>query len=178
MLLEVHAPGFAWHPQGLLASVGPCCKTLLDLFRKAMDSLTPEARSRLMARIGGKGTKPELAVRSLLHRMGLRFRLHDRMLPGSPDIVLRRHRTVVFVHGCFWHRHGCRMTTTPKTRKEFWQQKFDANVARDERSERKLEELGWRVLVVWECETRDLIDLERRLGGFFFQGVDPSSTKP
>jgi DNA mismatch endonuclease, patch repair protein len=132
-----------------------------------MDSLTPEARSALMARIHGKETKPELAVRSLMHRMGLRFRLHDRGLPGTPDIVLRRYRAVVLVHGCFWHRHGCSMTTTPKTRTEFWQQKFDANKARDALSESKLSALGWRVLVVWECETRDLAKLERRLRRFF-----------
>jgi len=132
-----------------------------------MDPLTPEARSALMARIRGQGTKPELVVRSLLHRLGLRFRLHVRGLPGTPDIVLRRHQVAVFVHGCFWHRHGCVRTTMPKSRVEFWQQKFDANKARDVRSVSQLEAMNWRVLTVWECETRDLVKLEARLRRFF-----------
>ena len=116
--------------------------------------VSPE-RSRNMAAIRGKNTAPELAVRRILHAMGLRFRLHRKDLPGRPDIVLPRHRTVVFVHGCFWHRHeGCSYTTTPKTRQEFWQAKFDGNVARDRRNQADLVQLSWRVLVVWECELR------------------------
>jgi len=121
-----------------------------------------------MAAIHGKDTAPELAVRRILHAMGLRFRLHRKDLPGRPDIVLPRHRTVVFVHGCFWHRHeGCRYTTTPKTRLEFWQAKFDANVARDHRNRIALEEMGWRGLVVWECELRDAEALRDRLKAAF-----------
>lgn len=121
-------------------------------------------RSRNMAAIRGKNTAPELAVHRILHAMGLRFRLHRKDLPGRPDIVLPRHRTVVFVHGCFWHRHeGCRYTTTPKTRLAFWHAKFDENVARDHRNRIALEEMGWRVLVVWECELRDAEALHDRM---------------
>lgn len=121
-----------------------------------VDSLSVEARSRLMGRVRQRGTTPELAVRSALHRLGFRFTVHgplNRQLPGRPDIVLPRHRLVVFVHGCFWHRHaGCVKTTTPSTRAEFWQAKFSANTARDQRVAAALKALGWRVLVVWECD--------------------------
>lgn len=130
--------------------------------------LTSASRSRNMAAIRGKDTLPELNVRRMLHGLGLRFRLHRRDLPGRPDIVLPRHRTVVFVHGCFWHRHeGCRYTTTPKTRLAFWQAKFDANVARDHRNRVALEEMGWRVLVMWECELRNAEALRDRLKAAF-----------
>ncbi|WP_444448534.1 very short patch repair endonuclease [Pseudomonas kurunegalensis] len=109
-------------------------------------------------------TKPEVLVRKAMHALGLRFRLHAKSLPGSPDIVLAKHHAVVFVHGCFWHRHpGCKYATTPKTRQEFWIPKFEGNVARDARKEAQLQELGWRVLIVWECETRDLVALDVRL---------------
>lgn len=122
------------------------------------------ARSRNMSAIRGRNTSPELKVRSLLHGLGYRFRLHRRDLPGSPDIVLPRHRTVVFVHGCFWHRHpGCRYTTTPKTRADFWARKFEQNMERDERQQRQLREMGWTVMVIWECELRDLSALMQRL---------------
>jgi DNA mismatch endonuclease (patch repair protein) len=117
-----------------------------------------------MAAIRGKDTIPELTVRRMLHRMGLRFRLHCSDMPGRPDIVLPRHRTVVLVHGCFWHRHeGCPYTTVPKARQEFWLSKFEANVARDRRNQADLERLGWRVLVVWECELRRPDELVSRL---------------
>lgn len=117
-----------------------------------------------MRRVGRANTKPELIVRSLLHSFGLRFRLHRKSLPGSPDIVLSKHHTAIFVHGCFWHRHpGCKYATTPKTRQEFWIPKFEGNVARDARKEAQLQELGWRVLIVWECETKDLVALSVRL---------------
>ena len=120
-----------------------------------MDTLTPEERSKLMAKIRGKNTKPELAVRSLLHRAGYRFSLHRKDLPGKPDIVLRKYNTVVFVHGCFWHRHkNCKVASTPKSNVEFWQAKFDRNVANDKRHARKLREMGWHVLTVWECELK------------------------
>ena len=127
-----------------------------------------QTRSRNMAAIRGKDTAPELAIRRILHAMGMRFRLHRKDLPGSPDIVLPRHRTVVFVHGCFWHRHeGCRYTTTPKTRQEFWLAKFESNVFRDRRNQAKLKQLGWLVLVVWECELRKPEDLRRRIAEAF-----------
>ena len=111
-----------------------------------------------MSRIRGKDTKPERIVRSLLHRMGYRFTVNgpkNRKLPGRPDIVLPKYRTVVFVHGCYWHRHeGCRLAYNPKSRVEFWEKKFADNVARDERNEIRLKEAGWKVVVVWECEIR------------------------
>ena len=122
------------------------------------------ARSRNMAAIRGRNTSPERRVRSLLHGLGYRFRLHRRDLPGSPDIVLPKYRTVVFVHGCFWHRHpGCRYTTTPKTRADFWARKFEQNIERDERQQLQLREMGWSVMVIWECELRDLPSLTERL---------------
>jgi DNA mismatch endonuclease (patch repair protein) len=120
-----------------------------------MDSLTEERRGWNMSRIKGRDTKPELAVRSALHRLGFRFRLHRRDLPGTPDVTLPRHRTAVFVHGCYWHRHAdCAYAYRPKTRVAFWQSKFDANVKRDARNQRRLCKLGWRVLIVWECATK------------------------
>lgn len=109
-----------------------------------------------MSRIRGKDTKPELMLRSLLHRAGFRFRLHVPDLPGKPDIVLPKYRTVIFVHGCFWHRHdGCANATMPKTRPEFWQEKFRRTVERDHEKQTQLEDAGWRVLTVWECELKN-----------------------
>lgn len=108
-----------------------------------------------MSRIGGKDTALERTVRSMLHRMGYRFRIHHkRRLPGKPDVILPKHRIVVFAHGCFWHRHkGCKFSYTPKTRMKFWREKFEGNVERDRRVQRELRKLGWKVVVVWECET-------------------------
>lgn len=127
-----------------------------------------QSRSRNMAAIRGKNTAPELAIRRILHSMGLRFRLHRKDLPGSPDIVLPKHRIVVFVHGCFWHRHeGCKYSTIPKTRQEFWLSKFESNVVRDMRNQAELEQLGWRVLVVWECELRKPEALRSRIAEAF-----------
>lgn len=109
----------------------------------------------MMAGIGGKNTKPEVRVRSFLHRLGLRFRIHSAALPGRPDLVFPKYRAVVFVHGCFWHRHkGCRYAYTPKSNLPFWEKKFAENVARDARNARELRQAGWKVLTVWECETR------------------------
>ena len=120
-----------------------------------VDSLTSERRSWNMSRIRGRNTDPELRLRSLLHRAGFRFRLHAKQLPGSPDIVLPKYRTVVFVHGCFWHRHpGCRNATMPSTRREFWREKFDGNVSRDLRNQAALVAAGWTVLTIWECELK------------------------
>ena len=127
---------------------------------------SPE-RSALMARVGQKNTKPELIVRKLLHGLGYRYRLHRKNLPGTPDICFPTRKKVIFVHGCFWHRHeGCRRTTTPKTRTDFWEEKFRQNVARDQRKIDDLHQLGWNSLVVWECETEDKSKLESRLIDF------------
>lgn len=120
------------------------------------DTIDPATRSRVMSRIRGKNTAPEMRVRSYLHSRGLRFRLHSAKLPGRPDIVLPRWSAVILVHGCFWHRHpGCRFAYTPKSRQDFWERKFTENVARDQRSLEALQSAGWRVFVIWECETRD-----------------------
>ena len=126
--------------------------------------MTRQERSRMMSRIRAKNTKPERIVRSLLHRMGYRFRIHCAALPGKPDIVLAKHRTVIFVHGCFWHRHeGCKYAYTPKSRLRFWSRKFSRNVERHIEVQQELEGLGWRVFLVWECETVDLESLMLRL---------------
>lgn len=117
------------------------------------DRITPEHRSWNMSRIKGKDTKIEVKVRSWLFSKGFRFRKNDRRYPGTPDIVLPKYKTVIFINGCFWHRHeGCRYATTPKTRTEFWQEKFDRNVANDRKHKEELEAMGWNVIVIWECE--------------------------
>lgn len=119
------------------------------------DVVDPPTRSRMMAGIRGANTKPEIGLRRALHRHGFRFRLHDTRLPGRPDIVLPRYRAVIFVHGCFWHRHqGCHWCTTPTSRSDFWNAKFRSNVERDKRHLRSLQESGWRVATVWECALR------------------------
>lgn len=119
-----------------------------------MDTISKERRSWNMSRIRSTDTRPEKAVRSLLHRMGYRFRLHRKDLPGRPDIVLPKHRTAIFVHGCFWHRHRrCQYAYTPKSRRDFWENKFAGNLARDKKARQMLRRLGWRVIVIWECET-------------------------
>ena len=115
------------------------------------DIVSPETRSRMMSGIRGRHTRPELVVRSALHARGFRFRLHVSDLPGKPDLVFPKHRAVIQVHGCFWHRHGCAKTTTPSTNVEFWETKFHQNIERDIRAEANLEKLGWRVGLVWEC---------------------------
>ncbi len=118
-------------------------------------------RSRMMAAIGSKNSVPEVALRQALHARGLRYRLHVRALPGTPDIVFPRFRAVCFVHGCFWHRHsGCRYATTPATRLQFWEAKFLANVERDKRNQEDILESGWRVAIVWECALRGQVRAE------------------
>ncbi len=118
------------------------------------DRLSKARRSWNMSRIRGKNTAPEKIVRSLLHRMGCRFRLHCKNLPGHPDIVLRKYKTVIFVHGCFWHRHrGCKNCTTPTNRREWWLAKLNRNAARDKIHARALRKLGWRTIIIWECQT-------------------------
>lgn len=129
-----------------------------------MDRLSKEHRSWNMSRIRGKDTKPELIVRSVLHRMGYRFRVHVKGLPGTPDIVLPKYRTVIFVHGCFWHRHtACKNAYEPKGRSHFWSEKLKANVRRDERNEKALRKLGWYVTVIWECQLTSPRQIARRL---------------
>ena len=115
------------------------------------DLVSPAFRSRMMAGIRGKNTKPEMAIRRGLHNMGFRFRLHRKGLPGKPDLVFPRHQAVVFVHGCFWHGHGCSIFKWPASRREFWREKITANQMRDQNSSAHLVALGWRVCVVWEC---------------------------
>jgi len=125
------------------------------------DFLSPAERSDRMSRIRGKDTKPELALRKALHALGLRYRLHGAGLPGKPDIVFPRYRTVVLVHGCFWHRHaGCNIATTPKSKTEFWQEKFKKNVERDARVVTQLQTMGWKVITVWECELASISKLQ------------------
>lgn len=128
------------------------------------DVFTITKRTEVMSRIKSRDTQPERTVRSMLHRLGYRFRLHRADLPGKPDIVLPRYKTVIFVNGCFWHRHeGCRFAYTPKTRIDFWQKKFSENVFRDQRVQESLVASGWKVIVVWECELRDQAALGKRL---------------
>lgn len=136
------------------------------------DTLTPSERSARMARIRAKDTRPEWLVRRLIHGMGYRYRLHRRELPGCPDLVFPGRRKVIFVHGCFWHRHGkdCPLTRWPKSRMAFWRPKLTANHARDQRNQRALTALGWRWLVVWECELSDRDNLTMRIKAFLDGG--------
>ena len=116
-----------------------------------MDTVDKTTRSKIMSKVGQKNTGPEMKLRKSLHKIGLRYRLHDKRLPGSPDIVFPRFKAVLFVHGCFWHRHGCKATTTPSTNVDFWRKKFEENTARDRRHTEALLTAGWRVVVVWQC---------------------------
>lgn len=115
------------------------------------DVVNPETRSRMMSGIRGKNTKPEIIIRSQLHRLGFRFRIHNTKLPGKPDIVLKKYRAVIFIHGCFWHRHLCHLFKWPKTHPDFWKKKINNNHARDKKILDQLIELNWRICVVWEC---------------------------
>jgi DNA mismatch endonuclease (patch repair protein) len=132
-----------------------------------VDHVDQAKRSLIMAAVHSKNTKPELVVRKLVFGMGYRYRLHSAKLPGKPDLVFPGRHKVIFVHGCFWHRHkGCRYATSPKTRVDFWEAKFDANVARDQRTNRELKELGWSVLTVWQCQLKEPEKLARKLDDF------------
>ena len=149
---------------------GDACKEYLpehcfsSIYFPMADRFSKERRSLVMASVRSRDTKPELLVRSLLHRLGFRFRVNVTGLPGRPDIVLRRHQTTIFVHGCFWHRHkGCAKTTFPASNMKYWQDKFDSNIARDIRTAKHLRRLGWKVIVVWECELTNVGRLTRRL---------------
>lgn len=143
---------------------------------RSMDTLTKAERSERMGRVRAKNTRPELAVRQLLHGLGYRYRLHDTTLPGKPDIVFRRRRKAIFVHGCYWHRHpdpACKLARWPKSRLQFWKPKLLANRERDLANQAKLRDLGWRYLVVWECELQDAKALRTRLIDFM-EGSDGS----
>jgi DNA mismatch endonuclease (patch repair protein) len=136
-----------------------------------MDRISKERRSWNMSRIKSENTAPERSVRSALHRLGFRFRLHQKSLPGKPDIVLPRLKTVILVHGCFWHRHpSCVFAYVPKTRQAFWQRKFDENVARDQRVRGELRKSGQRVVVIWECQTTN----SARLAAIIKHALSPS----
>ena len=137
------------------------------------DTLTPAERSARMGRVRGRDSKPEMVVRRLVHAMGFRYRLHDRRLPGAPDLVLRGRRKAIFVHGCFWHRHpdpNCKLARMPKSRLDFWGPKLQGNRERDLRQQAALKALGWDFLVVWECELRDKEQLQNALFGFLEEG--------
>ena len=132
-----------------------------------VDSVDPTRRSEIMGRVRNKDTKPEMIVRRITHGLGYRYRLHYGKLPGRPDLVFPSRRKVIFVHGCFWHRHkGCRRATIPKTRTDSWIEKFEKNVARDRRVLSQLKKQGWKVLVIWECQTFKADRLEKRVRSF------------
>ncbi len=134
-----------------------------------MDTLSKAQRSERMSRVRGKDTKPELLVRRLVHGMGYRYRLHRRDLPGTPDLVFPGRRKVIFVHGCFWHRHpdpACKLARLPKSRTEFWLPKLEGNRARDIENAARLEGLGWEAMTIWECQLRDRDALEARVRRF------------
>jgi DNA mismatch endonuclease (patch repair protein) len=125
------------------------------------DKFTKQARSKIMAQVKSENTSPELAIRKLLHRLGYRFRLHRKDLPGKPDIVLPKYKTVIFVHGCFWHGHpGCKRAARPASNTDFWNKKLDRNIERDHKAREELEKLGWRVMTIWECEIKNAEKVE------------------
>ncbi len=133
-----------------------------------MDIVNRKTRSKMMASVRSKDTKPERKVRSLLHALGYRFRIHGKGLPGKPDIVLVKHKTVIFVNGCFWRQHfDCPKAKRPGTRKKFWDKKLDENIARDKRNLRELENLGWSPHIIWECQTKRDADLKREIDKIF-----------
>jgi DNA mismatch endonuclease, patch repair protein len=132
------------------------------------DNLTVEQRKKNMSAIKSRHTKPEIIVRSMLHRLGFRFRLHNKKLPGKPDIILPKYKTVIFVHGCFWHQHkGCKRSTIPKSNTNYWIPKLTGNVKRDVQHKSDLKNAGWNVAVVWECETKDTEKLAKKLENIF-----------
>ena len=137
------------------------------------DIFEREKRSEIMSRIRGRDTKPELVVRRIAHGLGFRYRLHRKDLPGCPDLVFPRYRAVIMVHGCFWHRHpDCKYAYSPKTRVQFWENKFKGNVVRDRRNELALSDRGWRTMVIWECETKDHESVAARVTSFLGE-ADP-----
>ncbi|MHA3690359.1 very short patch repair endonuclease [Akkermansia sp. AKK6] len=122
-----------------------------------MDVFSPEKRSQVMSRIRSKDTKPEKIIRSILHKMGFRFRINLKDLPGKPDIVLPKYKTIIFIHGCFWHQHeGCKIASKPKSNSEYWKSKFTRNIERDKRNQDDLRTMGYRIIVIWECEVKNI----------------------
>ena len=139
-----------------------------------VDIVSPQKRSWMMSRVRDRDTGPEILVRSMVHRMGFRFRLHRDDLPGKPDIVLPRHRKVIFVHGCFWHQHeGCPHSKRPSSRVEFWNSKLDDNIRRDRKNHEALAGLGWNILIVWECETQNPESMRKKLNRFLTASEKP-----
>ncbi len=135
-----------------------------------VDVFSEGKRRWIMGRVKGRDTRPEMLVRSLVHRMGFRFRVHRRDLPGNPDIVLPRHKKVIFIHGCFWHGHpGCPRSKRPTTNQAFWDRKLDGNVERDKRFQEQLVRMGWKVLVIWQCEMRVLDPLTMKVERFLYE---------
>ena len=130
------------------------------------DSRTPEQRRRIMQSVGAKDTKPELLLRKLISRLGFRYRLHGKKLPGTPDITFCGMKKVIFMHGCFWHAHGCEKGRAPKSRLRYWGPKLEANRDRDAKKNEQLRDLGWSVLTVWQCELKDLEGLKRKILDF------------
>lgn len=138
-----------------------------------VDSLSKSERSKRMSRVRGRDTKPEMLVRRIVHRMGFRYRLHDRKLPGSPDLVFKSRRKAIFVHGCFWHRHpdpDCRLARMPKSQLDFWRPKLEGNRERDLRNLSELEAIGWQYFIVWECELGHREQLQNKLLVFLTEG--------
>jgi len=135
---------------------------------KSYDPLTPELRSQRMGRVRNKNTKPELVIRRLVWSLGYRYRLHSRKLPGNPDVVFANRRKAIFIHGCFWHQHGgeCRQYRMPKSRLAFWLPKLEGNKERDIRNQQLLREMGWRFLIIWECELKHLDELAKAITEF------------
>ena len=155
-VLSGRVPWLGGDDQTLANKSSRLCALAVNLQPVNKDRLTKARRSWNMSRIRSKDTTPEKVARSMLHRMGYRFRLHGKKLPGRPDIVMAKHKTAIFVHGCFWHRHrGCKNCTTPTHRREWWLKKLEGNAARDKRHQAVLKKAGWRVLVIWECELGD-----------------------
>jgi DNA mismatch endonuclease (patch repair protein) len=160
-----------------LPAIRPCVHAIDPIQRAviAVDTLTVAERSERMSRIRSKDTKPEMLVRRLLHKLGYRYRLHRRDLPGIPDLVFPSRKKVIFVHGCFWHAHSrCSVANVPKSRRPFWRAKFSRNKRRDGSNERLLRRDGWHVFTVWECETKDMASLMLRLS----ECLGPPKTVP
>ena len=145
----------------------PSMRNSAPRLSKVIDTVDRKRRSEIMGRVRHKDTKPEMIVRRITHGLGFRYRLHSGKLPGRPDLVFPARKKVIFVHGCFWHRHaGCARTRTPKSRVEFWNKKFDENVRRDKSARKKLADEGWEVLIIWECETDNPSELAERIVHF------------
>jgi len=142
------------------------------------DRLTPEQRSKLMSRVRSQDTTPEMIVRRLVHKMGFRCRLHRKDLPGKPDLTFPRYRIIIFVHGCFWHGHDCaKGLNQPKSNKKFWKSKLIYNMNRDINNQKKLKKMGWNVLVVWECQTKDQESLKSRISEFLIDQKNKNLTR-